>query len=324
MSIGKLNDTSLLAAILPACLAKTRTDPYNDGDLFPIYSNHDILQASGVSLNSGFDSNGYIDCTNGIIKLLFNTSLDIPLEDDMTIFMSLRTTVTSGIIRATYNYELPLTSTPQWTYINLITGISILSFAPGTKSGYDNNAAIAFNYNYGRLDVVWKKVGSEQSIYLNGLPLDESRYVINSTTGLLQSPLISPMRIPDDYTLIGGLSVDDNLGDRFYKFIAFHRALSDEEILELHNLGDDLGGLAGADNGDGTMDLYYPATVISSPVDQTVRDGGYSDLEVVADGEGTLSYQWQQKVGDDWVNIRNATERVFRSQFFSKNGGKRV
>jgi len=247
-------------ACLPKCLQNGSNPNTISGDMvsFPLYNGPEsIIEVSGHMHGSAVYFDGKLDCsfdnssvvTNYIPivtsanKFTYHMVVDLPDKDPHTgdfVAANYNDIYYNDFISFEYNNDI------RYFFDNPYGNVSFFMSIYSETLG--NNVFMILSDNYpteGRHAFTVVKNGINIKIYIDGIncPL-----IVDEYFGFTDTYSLGDLNTVDPIT-IGSVSQDFDTSSVYgfrnnvYQFIVFDNALSDSEILNLYNLGSDLGGL---------------------------------------------------------------------------------
>lgn len=299
--IGKFDDSSVVMACLPACLANGGASSLS-GNLqsFPIFNGPQAgSRVLGHFHGNAVYSGGAVDVSQDNASIVTNllqnfsnsskftchTIINLPLNDPHAgdaIIGGYNSTSASSSMLLEYNTDIRFFfDNPHGNVGCFLTIFDSVGFASNIFMILSDDFPTTGTH---ALTVV--KDGTSARLLIDGVsyPLVTDLGFTNDTYNL------GDVAVPNPLTIGSNCQDSDTTGlgfrNKVRQFILYNDALTNDQVSTLVNLGPDLGGLYGYDNGDGTMRLDDGSgTAPVSQVGTKTFVPGVGDLNV--------SYSWR-------------------------------
>lgn len=313
--IGKANLTNLIFGALPECLKNGTNPPQFTNDVFPIFEGNGYSNYGGTRVfvptlaNGGTYNNGKIELTEAnCLNCGWGFNINIP-ETTIIIWVKLNESLTSnkGLMWCAPLWDLTTPNNPG-NFASFKLSVNRYSSPPlpylfvnvHTDGAFSNPKVSSSQYedDYAGVEkmYVWRFNRSAFDFYsgqgstLLHLPQIASNVSQQYLYGASQPILIGSNILAN---LDGELLYSENGYDMtISNVMMFDKELNENEITDLFSLGPDLGGLAGYDNGDGTLDLVdvtAPAWATGYPFINT-STGSTANFKVKTDEDATAYF----------------------------------
>lgn len=285
------DETGCVWALLPKCEASFRTSDENIGEA-NIYngpaSGSTVTATLSASSGLGYIYNGgdaYYDFDgNGdVVTFDFKPSFSNTSDQTIVVWMKPDSTGRTVIGTRADNGDVVFAFTTLSSWVNGVFGAPVPTYDYVISNGGVVDTGSSNMY-------VVHKSGSTLTIYKNAIDVTDTSdaYTLGTHTTDTNLQIGAVESLPSAEHYEGQISA----------IIYYDKALSQAELTTLYELGEDLGGLVGTDNGDGTMDLSvvslptYELTVVSGTGDGNYVSGTVVDIAADSPASGYAFNVW--------------------------------